>query len=63
MAEVGRVTLRGDEVLALQPGSVLSLGHHGKVVNLVVGGRSWARGELVNVDGELGVRIIELAAL
>jgi type III secretion system YscQ/HrcQ family protein len=61
VAELGRIVLRGDEVLALGEGSVLSLGRAGTAVDLVVGGRTWARGELVNVDGELGVRITELA--
>jgi flagellar motor switch protein FliM len=61
VAEVGRVVLRGDEVLGLAEGSVLSLGRPGTTVDLVVGGRTWARGELVNIDGELGVRITELA--
>ncbi len=60
VAEVGRIVLRGEEVLALGAGSVLSLGRAGTTVDLVVGGRTWARGELVNVDGELGVRITEL---
>ena len=60
VAEVGRVTLRGDEVLALERGSVLAFGRRVAEVDLLVGGRSWARGELVNVDGELGVRICEL---
>jgi flagellar motor switch/type III secretory pathway protein FliN len=40
---------------------VLSLGRPGTTVDLVIGGRPWARGELVNIDGELGVRITELA--
>ena len=61
VAELGRIVLRGDEVLGLEEGSVLSLGRPSTTVDLVVGGRTWARGELVNVDGELGVRIIELA--
>ncbi len=64
VAELGRMILRGDEVLALEKGSVLTLGRRGSsqadAVDLVVGGRPWARGELVNVDGELGVRITEL---
>ena len=61
VAEVGRIVLRGDEVLGLGEGSVLSLGRPGTTVDLMIGGRIWARGELVNVDGELGVRITELA--
>ena len=61
VAEVGRIVLRGDQVLGLGEGSVLSLGRPGTTVDLVIGGRTWARGELVNIDGELGVRITELA--
>jgi flagellar motor switch protein FliM len=61
VAELGRIVLRGDEVLSLGEGSVLPLGRTGTTVDLVVGGRTWARGELVNIDGELGVRITELA--
>ncbi len=60
VAELGRIVLRGDEVLGLAEGSVLSFGRSGTTVELAVGGRTWARGELVNVDGELGVRITEL---
>jgi type III secretion system YscQ/HrcQ family protein len=61
VAELGRVTLRGDELLGLERGSVLAFGHRaGAPVDLVVGGHTWARGELVNVDGELGVRITEI---
>jgi flagellar motor switch/type III secretory pathway protein FliN len=61
VAELGRVTLRGDELLGLERGSVRAFGHRGAGrVDLVVGGRAWARGELVNVDGELGVRITEM---
>jgi type III secretion system YscQ/HrcQ family protein len=60
VAELGRIVLRGDEVLALERGSVLSVAHQGGRIDLVVGGRPWARGELVNVDGDLGVRVTEL---
>jgi type III secretion system YscQ/HrcQ family protein len=60
VAELGRLILRGDEVLGLEKGSVLALGHQQGRIDLVIGGRAWARGELVNVDGELGVRITEM---
>ena len=60
VAELGRIVLRGDEILGLERGTVLPLGHQGRRIDLVVGGRPWARGELVNIDGELGVRITEL---
>ena len=63
VAELGRVTLRGADVLALAPGAVLTLPPgRTKSVELRVSGAPWARGELVDVDGELGVRITELLA-
>ena len=62
VAEVGRLTLRADEVLALRPGSVLALGSlRPTTVDLRVADRPWARGELVNVEGQLGVRVTALA--
>ncbi len=61
VAELGRVSLRGDEVLGLIAGSVLPLGPRRRdLVTLRVGGRVWARGELVNIEEELGVRITEV---
>ena len=61
VAEIGRVPMRGDEVLGLISGVVLSLGERRRdLVTLRVGGRAWARGELVNVDDDLGVRITEI---
>ncbi|HVZ71357.1 MAG TPA: FliM/FliN family flagellar motor switch protein [Polyangia bacterium] len=57
VAEVGRITLRGDEILGLTPGAVLGLGARSTVVALRVGGEVWAEGELVDVEGELGVRV------
>jgi type III secretion system YscQ/HrcQ family protein len=61
VAEVGRVILRGEEVLAMAPGTLLSLGgRRASTVSLRVGGEPWAEGELVNIDGELGVRVTAL---
>jgi type III secretion protein Q len=58
VAEVGRVVLRGDEVLGLGPGVVLSLGGpRVDQVTLRVGDQDWAEGELVEVDGALAVRV------
>jgi flagellar motor switch/type III secretory pathway protein FliN len=58
IAEVGRLVLRGDEVLGLTAGAVLTLGGaRSSLVALRVGGEVWAEGELVDVDGELGVRV------
>jgi type III secretion system YscQ/HrcQ family protein len=61
VAEIGRVPLRGDEVVGLINGSVLPLGPRRRdLVTLRVGGRIWARGELVHIEEELGVRITEV---
>jgi len=58
VAELGRLTLRGEEVVGLGPGAVLTLGRSGAApVVLRVGGEVWAEGELCDVDGELGVRV------
>ena len=61
VAELGRVVLRGEEVAGLGPGAVLALGRVGaSPVALRVGGEVWAEGELVSVDGELGVRVTKV---
>jgi type III secretion system YscQ/HrcQ family protein len=61
VAELGRITLRADEVLGLAPGVVLGLRiERTTAVALRVGGQVWAEGELVNVDGEVGVRVTRL---
>jgi flagellar motor switch/type III secretory pathway protein FliN len=63
VAEIGRVVLRGDEVMGLTRGHVLTLGGARPTnVSLRVGDKVWARGELIDVDGELGVRVVELSA-
>ncbi len=59
--EIGRVTLSGRELLELRPGAVIPVGRPlSGPVDLTVGGRVVARGELVDVEGELGVRINQL---
>jgi type III secretion system YscQ/HrcQ family protein len=61
VAEVGRLTVRGDELAGLVDGGVLALGPRRPAqVTLRVAGRLWAHGELVALDDELGVRITEL---
>jgi type III secretion system YscQ/HrcQ family protein len=63
VAEVGELILRADELIALQKGSVISLRRpRSTLVELKIADRVWARGELVDVDGELGVRVTELTA-
>ncbi len=57
--EVGQVTLRAREWAALKPGDVVATGQKlaGPVV-LRVGGVEVARGELVEIEGDVGVRIL-----
>jgi flagellar motor switch/type III secretory pathway protein FliN len=59
--EVGCVTLPARQWAALRPGDVIETGQLlGEPVTLRVAGETVATGELVNVDGELGVRISRL---
>jgi type III secretion protein Q len=61
VAELARITLRGEEVLGLAPGVVLTVtADRSRAVLLRAGGELWAEGELCNVDGELGVRVTRL---
>ncbi len=61
VAELARLELSGADVLGLRPGIVLPLGRPlSSPVELRAGGLPWARGELVNAEGDLGVRITEL---
>jgi flagellar motor switch/type III secretory pathway protein FliN len=58
--EVGEVTMTAREWAALSPGDVVTLGRRaGEHVVLRAGGVPVARGELVTVDGEVGVRVVE----
>ena len=61
VAELGRITMRGDELLGLGAGAVLALGRGRQNVSLCVGGEVWADGEIVDVDGQLGVRVTRVA--
>lgn len=56
--ELGRVSLTLDRLADLRPGDVIELGRHSREpVELTSGGRLVARGELVLIDTELGVRV------
>ncbi|MFH0901975.1 MAG: FliM/FliN family flagellar motor C-terminal domain-containing protein, partial [Pseudomonadota bacterium] len=60
--QLAEITLSAREVLELGPGAVLAFDKPiGSPVELLAGGSLVARGELVAIDGELGVRILELA--
>lgn len=59
--ELARFTLPLRELSALRPGEVLDTGRAiGASVTLSAAGRPLARGELVDVDGEVGMRVLEL---
>lgn len=58
VVELGRVTIPLHRLADLKPGDVLELGRHAREpVELTSNGRLVARGELVQIDTELGVRI------
>jgi flagellar motor switch/type III secretory pathway protein FliN len=58
--EVGEARMTAREWASLRPGDVVTLGRRvGEQVVLRVGGVPVARGQLVDVDGEVGVRIEE----
>lgn len=62
IVELGRVELTADEVIRLRAGQVIELGRSpSDAVDLVVGGKLLAKGELVEIDGALGVRILQIA--
>src|SRR5579871_236530 len=59
--EIGRTRMTVGETLELRPGSVVALGRMaGEPVDLLVNGRRIARGEVVVVDEEFGLRITEI---
>jgi type III secretion system YscQ/HrcQ family protein len=59
--ELAGLTLRGEELLGLAPGVVLTVAaRRDRAVILRAGGEIWAEGELVDVEGELGVRVTRL---
>lgn len=59
--ELGRVRLRVRDLLQLAEGSVVELDRSaGAPVDVLVNGSLVARGEVVVVDDELGVRVTEL---
>ena len=60
--EVGRTRMTLGQALALGPGSVVTLDRLAdKPVDLLVNGRPIARGEVVVIDEEFGLRITEVS--
>jgi flagellar motor switch/type III secretory pathway protein FliN len=61
--EIGEARMAARDLASLVRGDVITVGRRvGELVLLRVGGIPVARGELVNVDGEVGVRIAERLA-
>ena len=59
--EIGRTRMTIGETLALGPGSIVTLDRlAGEPVDLLVNGRPIARGEVVVIDEEFGLRITEV---
>jgi flagellar motor switch protein FliN/FliY len=59
--ELGQTRRNIKEILAMGPGSVMELDRHaGEVVDILVNGRLVARGEVVVIGENYGVRITEL---
>ena len=61
--EIGRTQMTLGEALALGPGSVVGLHRMaGEPVDLLVNGRVIARGEVVVIDEEFGLRVTDVAS-
>ena len=59
--ELGRTSLTIRELLALGQGSILSLDRHaGEPVDVLVNGKRLARGEVVVIDEDFGIRVTEV---
>jgi flagellar motor switch protein FliN/FliY len=61
--EIGRTTMTIRQAMALAPGSVVVLDRMaGEPVDLLVNGKRIARGEVVAIDEEFGLRITEVTS-
>jgi len=61
--EIGRTQMTIRETLALGPGSIVTLDRlAGEPVDLLVNGKPIARGEVVVIDEEFGLRVTEVVS-
>ncbi len=61
VVELGRLRMNVAQVVRLRKGQILRLARApGDPVDLVVNGRLFGRGELIDVEGELGIRIVQI---
>ena len=59
--EIGRTTMTIRETLAIAPGSLIQLNRlAGEPVDLLVNGHRIARGEVVAIDEEFGLRVTDI---
>jgi flagellar motor switch protein FliN len=59
--EIGRTRMTVREMLAIAPGSIVALDRvAGEPVDLLVNGKLIARGEVVAIDEEFGLRVTEV---
>ena len=62
--ELGRVSMTLSELARLEPGAAIPLGIKREgLVTLRVGDQVIAQGELVNIEGAVGIRIARLGSL
>jgi flagellar motor switch protein FliN/FliY len=62
--EIGRASMTIGEALGLGPGSIVSLNRMaGEPVDLLVNGKRIARGEVVVIDEEFGLRITDVVSV
>ena len=61
--EIGRTRMTIGQTLELRPGSVVSLNRlAGEPVDLLINGKPIARGEVVVIDEELGLRVTDVVS-
>jgi flagellar motor switch protein FliN len=60
---LGRARMSVQELLQLRTGSVVEVGHSGGLVEVLANGSVVARGEVVVVGDDLGVRITEIMSV
>ncbi|KAB2836396.1 FliM/FliN family flagellar motor switch protein, partial [bacterium] len=61
VAVMGKKTITIKEILSLKKGQVIELNRFpNEAIDLVANGKLMAKGELVEIDGKLGVRIIKI---
>lgn len=61
--ELGRATLRVEEILDLKPGSIITVNKlAGEQVDLIVNDQNIAKAEVLVIDDNFGVRITEIVS-